>query len=79
MKALAQVPLKRVIHEGQVYYRVSNAARILRTSNDKVRELMGAGLLEHTQLKVNGPVVIPSASLLGYQKALVAEGRKADK
>ena len=76
MKALAQVPIKRVIHEGQVYYRVGNAARILRTSPAKVRELMGAGLLEHTQLEVNGPVVIPSASLLGYQRALVAQSRK---
>lgn len=65
----------KIIHNGKAYYPVGAAARLLSTSAGKIRELMGKGELEWTQLRVNGRIVIPAESIVTYKKQLA--GRKS--
>ena len=64
-----------VIIDGQVYYKVSVAAKLLRTTPAKVRKLMGDESLEWSQARVNGSIVVSQKSLVRYMKAQEAGGR----
>ena len=41
---------------------------MLSTTARKVREMMGRGDLEWTQLRINGRLLIPVESIVGYMK-----------
>jgi hypothetical protein len=58
---------KKVIHGGKTYYSVGATARILSTTANKVREMMGRGDLEWTQFRVNGRLLITAESIVGYK------------
>ena len=64
--------MKRVLHNGELYYSVSAAATYLRTTADKVRSMMGDGSLKWTQFRENGNLYITAQSLVEKQKALLA-------
>lgn len=59
--------MKKVIHKGETYYSVADAAKYLGTRADKIREMMGNGTLQYKQLKTNGPLLILATSLV-YKK-----------
>jgi hypothetical protein len=63
--------MKKLVHDGVTYYSVSNAARYLSTTNDKVRGMMGDGSLQWAQFKENGKLYITATSLVAKQKALL--------
>jgi hypothetical protein len=65
------------VHQGQAYYSVGAAAAMLKTNTAKVKELMGNGSLEWLNLRTNGRIVIPEASILRYQRQVLEEKRKA--
>jgi hypothetical protein len=53
----------RIEHNGQVYYSVGGAAKVLHTNTAKVKQLMGDGTLEWLNLKTNGPLYISATSV----------------
>jgi len=57
-----------VNHDGKVYFTVGGASRAIGTTTAKVRALMGQGLLEWAQFKVNGKLMVSSESLVAYMK-----------
>ena len=57
-----------VNHDGKVYFTVGGASRAIGTTTAKVRALMGRGLLEWAQFKVNGKLMVSSESLVAYMK-----------
>jgi hypothetical protein len=59
----------KVLHGGAVYYSVAGAAQKLATTQAKVREMMGLGELDWSQLRVNGPLLIPAQSLEARMRA----------
>ena len=59
---------RRIVHEGKAYYSVGATARVLSTTARKVREMMGRGDLEWTQLRINKRLLIPVESIVGYIK-----------
>lgn len=59
----------QVIHEGKIYYTVAATARMLSTTTTKVRQMMGTGDLEWTQLRVNGRILITAESIVGRIQA----------
>ena len=61
-------PNDKVVHKGKVYYSVGATARMLSTTATKVRELMGRGDLDWTQLRLNGRIVITAESIVAYKK-----------
>jgi len=63
--------MKKVLHNGEIYYSVPDAARYLRTTSDKVRGMMGEGSLKWTQFKENGKLYIDAKSLVEKQRALL--------
>lgn len=56
-------PIKKVLHDGESYYSVSDAARYLGTTPAKIRQMMGDGSLGWTQFRVNGNLFITGKSL----------------
>lgn len=60
--------LPGVTHAGKAYYTVAAAARLLGTTTPKIREMMGRGELEWTQLRVNGRLRIPAEGIIAYQR-----------
>ena len=58
----------KVTHAGKTYYSVGGAAKLLSTNTMKVKQLMGDGNLEWSNLRVNGPLYISEASILAYQR-----------
>jgi excisionase family DNA binding protein len=65
-------PMKKVLHNGEVYYSVSDAAHYLGTTTTKIRQMMGDGSLEWTQFRVNGRLFISAKSLVEKQRAMTA-------
>jgi hypothetical protein len=61
--------------EGQIYCKVSAAAKLLGTTPAKIRQLMGDGTLEWTQARVNGQIVVSRDSLVRYMKVRRTGGR----
>lgn len=61
---------RKIIHEGRVWYSVPAAARLLHTRTEKVREIMGKGEVEWTQLRTGGKLLIAVDSLLSYEARL---------
>lgn len=61
--------IKKILHEGKVYYTVADAGRYLGTTATKVRQLMGAHKLEWTQGRVNGKLLVSAESLISYKYA----------
>lgn len=55
--------LKKILHQGNAYYSVGDAARYLGTTATKVRQMMGDGSLEWAQLRTNGRLLITAESL----------------
>jgi hypothetical protein len=68
----------KVIHAGKTYYTVGAAAKLLRTNTVKIKELMGDGSLEWSNLRVNGPLYISEASILAWQRKQL-ERKRADR
>ena len=58
----------KVVHKGKVYYSVGATARLLATSATRVRQMMGRGDLEWTQLRVNGRILVPAESIVAYMR-----------
>ncbi len=58
----------KVIHNEKAYYSVGATARMLSTTATKIREIMGRGELEWTQLRVNGRIVISAESIVAYKR-----------
>jgi len=64
-------PIKKVLHNGETYYSVQDAARYLYTTTDKVRGMMGDGSLKWAQFKENGKLYIDARSLVAKQRVLL--------
>lgn len=67
----------RIEHNGQVYYSVGGAAKVLHTNTAKVKQLMGDGTLEWSNLKTNGPLYISATSVAAYQQKQIQQKRVA--
>jgi hypothetical protein len=65
----------KIIRDGKIYYTVGAAAKLLRTNTMKVKQLMGDGSLEWSNLRVNGPLYISEASVLAYQRKQLEQKR----
>lgn len=61
--------IKKIMHEGKVYYSVPDAARYLGTTATKIRQIMIAKL-EWTQARVNGKLIVSADSLLAYKNEI---------
>jgi hypothetical protein len=59
--------VKPIVKDGKVFYSVRDTARILEVSREKVKELMGADVLEWGQTQVNGPLIISAKSIELYK------------
>lgn len=60
-------PIKKIMHEGKVYYSVQDAARYLGTTKTKIRERLGSGELTLGQANVNGKLLVSAESLVAYK------------
>lgn len=58
----------KIVHKGKAYYSIGATARILSTTSAKVREIMGRGELDWTQMRVNGRQLISAESIVRYEK-----------
>jgi hypothetical protein len=70
---------KKVLHNGRVWCSVADAARYLRTTHQKVRNMMGAEL-DNTQIRKNGNQYVSLDDVVKVQIAKVyraAENRKS--
>ena len=54
----------RVVRDGKTYYSVPEAARMLKTTANKIRDHMGSGNLVWTQFRTNGRLYISAESLV---------------
>ena len=63
--------MKKVMHDGTLYYSVADAAQYLRTTKEEVRKMMGDGSLEWKQFRENGNLFVTAKSLVEKQKSLV--------
>jgi hypothetical protein len=68
----------KVTHNGKTYFTVPATAKMLLTTANKVRDLMGAGELEWTQFRVNGQLMILADSVISYRKRMIARRAKED-
>ena len=57
---------RKILHEGRYWVAIPAAARLLHTSVPKIREAMGRGDLEWTQIKLNGKPFVGVESLHSY-------------
>jgi hypothetical protein len=60
-------PPKKIIHDGRVWYTVGDAARHPGTTATKVREIMGAGGVEWTQINANRRLLVSAESLVRFK------------
>jgi hypothetical protein len=60
-----------VTHDGRVYFSVGEAARELSTTATKIRQMMGRGDLDWTQLRVGGRIFVPADSILASKRRLI--------
>jgi hypothetical protein len=61
----------KITRDGKTYYTVGAAAKLLRTNTMKIKQLMGDGSLDWSNLRTNGPLYISEASVLAYQRKQV--------
>ncbi len=71
------MPRPKIIRDGKTYHTVGAAAKLLRTNTMKVKQLMGDGSLEWSNLRMNGPLYISEESILAYQRKQL-ERKRAD-
>jgi hypothetical protein len=64
---------KKIVHQDRIFYSVSGAAMVLGTYTAKIRELMGSGKLEWTQVKINGKLFDSGDSLVKLKKERASE------
>jgi hypothetical protein len=76
-QGIAEMPRSKISRDGKTYFTVGAAAKLLRTNTMKVKQLMGDGSLEWSNLRVNGPLYISEASILTYQRVQL-EQKRAD-
>lgn len=69
--------IERVLQEGRYWYPVGSAARRLQTTANKVRELMGADVLEWCQKGKSRTLLVSMDSVEAYLRALPEPKRKA--
>ncbi len=69
------MPRPRIIRDGKTYHTVGATAKLLRTNTMKVKQLMGDGSLEWSNLRVNGPLYISEESILAYQRKQLEQKR----
>lgn len=58
---------RKIIYEGRPWYSVPAAARLLHASTVRMREIMGKGEVEWTQMRKGGKLVVSIESLLKYE------------
>jgi hypothetical protein len=66
----------KVEYDGEIYYSVPTAARLLKTNVVYVKKLMGTGELEWQNFLVNGPIYISQASIRRWQEKYLAAMRR---
>jgi hypothetical protein len=59
---------KKVAHEGKIWCSVADTARYLRTTHQKVRNMMGSEL-DYTQIRKNGNLYVSVDDLVKVQIA----------
>lgn len=67
---------KKITYGGKEWCSVGDAARYLRTSATKVREFMGDGRLDYTQIRKNGNLYVLVTDLVKIQTAKLYPGGK---
>jgi hypothetical protein len=67
---MSQWKARAISHKGKVYYDVASTARLLRTTAARVRQLMGAGELQWTQLRRGGKLVVPAEYIVEFKRRL---------
>ena len=67
-KRMTEWKARKTTHKGKVYYDVVSTAGLLRTTAARVRQLMGEGELEWTQLRLGGKLVVRAESIAGYKR-----------
>jgi len=58
--------VRKFLINGKTHYRVPDAARILKITKPKVRELLGKGDLESAQFRMNGKIYVTAKSIVEY-------------
>jgi hypothetical protein len=58
---------KKILHEGKVYYTVPDAARYLGTNATKMRQILGKGHVDWTQIRANGKILVTAESLVAFK------------
>ena len=66
---------KKVTHKGKIWCPVADAARYLRTTHQKVRNLMGSEL-DYTQIRKNGNLYVSVDDLVKVQIANLTDRTK---
>lgn len=66
---------RRIVHEGRVWYSVPAAARLLHKTTATIREIMGKGEVDWTQLKTDGKLLVAVDSILSYEQRIKASKR----
>lgn len=61
---------RKIVHEGRVWYSVPAAERLPHCRIEAVREIMGSGEVEWTQLKVDGRSLVAVESLLDCERRI---------
>lgn len=67
--------LKFTKENGEFYYSVPQAARILGMRTAGVRYLMGQGVLEWNQTRLNGRLIVRAESVAAYLRSSAGRSR----
>ncbi len=54
--------------EGETYYSMATAAKLLGTTTTKLREIIGAEKFEYRNFKENGPLWVKAVDIQNYLK-----------
>jgi hypothetical protein len=68
---------QKIVRDGKTYFTVGATARLLSTTGNEVREIMGRGDLEWTQFRMNGRLLITAASIAAYKMAVILHEKLA--
>jgi hypothetical protein len=69
--------VRKVLNNGKAHYSVPDAARILKITKNKVRELLGKGDLESAQFRMNGKIFVTAKSIVDYSSPASRGGGRA--
>ena len=63
-------PINKIIHNGIPYFSVTDSAKYLGTTPQKVREMMGDGSLKWAQFKDNGKLFVTTQSVWDKKQSI---------